>query len=240
MATLEAPRPHFLPADVDHLIATSPYMALARERRAVRFLEAQIDAGRECRATLLDYPACAIEPLEFFYTCLHSLGAFGPALFADLTAGTWRGVVWASWLALLRPHPTLRPPLARLLAARGPALPHNRWLIEAAARAASGRDDDAPIARAAETIRALLAPVPAPATPIRRVPDDAERALIATEARRVGAIYRVSGAQAARAAIEASPARTWWTPYPAWAAAWKAAGRPTAWPCRLQAAHPDP
>jgi hypothetical protein len=89
------PVTHFKP-DVAHFVAGSPYLELSEPTRALRFLSRHVEAGEECVAALAGYPALSIEPLQFFYVCLRSLGALDVAFVESLlTEQSWRGLCGA-------------------------------------------------------------------------------------------------------------------------------------------------
>ena len=76
--------------DVVYFVLSSPYLQLAKPSAAERYLNRHLAAAEECLTDLAAYPRVLLEPLEFFYQCLRSLGALDlEALFSEYT---WRGV----------------------------------------------------------------------------------------------------------------------------------------------------
>lgn len=187
--------------DVGYFVRTSPSLVLARPGSAARFLAGQVLAGEECAAALRAYPGVRVEPLSFFYVCLQSLGALDQPFFEALVEGhTFRGVVWGSFLAMLRPCASLLGPLR----AAGPRAPHNAWLVACAVATIEGRapePEHAAVAGLAMRCRELLEGLPRPVVPLRPLPSAVERAQMERERARVRARYRSGGAEAARAAL---------------------------------------
>lgn len=203
--------------DVGYFVRTSPYLALAKPGSAARFLAGQVLAGEECAAALRAYPGVRVEPLWFFYVCLQSLGALDHAFFEALVAEhTFRGVVWGSFLALLRPSASFLGPLR----AAGPRAPHNAWLVACAVATIEGRAPDpehAEVADLAARCRGLLEGIPRPVVPLRPYPSAAELAQMARERERVRACYRGGGVNAARAAIRGTLVGYYAQDYVQWA-----------------------
>jgi hypothetical protein len=190
----------YLDKDVAYFVSQSPYLTLAKPRSAARFLQRQVTIGEDCWPALRRYPRERIEPLDFFYTCLHSLGALDQPFFEALLGHhTWRGVVWGSWLALLDPREAFSKPLRA--AAPGP---HNQWIVDAAMATIDGRDpppEGAEIAALAARFRDLLEGVPRPEVPLRHAPTPTEIAVMDGERALVRARYARGGADAALAAL---------------------------------------
>ena len=204
--------------DVAYFVATSPYLQLSKRAKAEPFLSRAVEAAEECRSTLAAYPRVQIEALEFFYTCLRSLGALdSPFIEALLSQHNWRGAVWGAWLAILEPAPHFLPAVSE---ARG-RWPHNDWLVECAFSAIQGAspppEQDA-ILRLAARCRELLRDVARPVTQLRRAPTEAEVAQMNEEQERVRAAYASGGAEAARAVLPGTLLEFYGQDYPTWAA----------------------
>lgn len=202
--------------DVGYFVRTSPYLVLARPGSAARFLAGQVLAGEECAAALRAYPRLRVEPLSFFYVCLQSLGALDQPFFEALVAEhTFRGVVWGSFLALLRPSASFLGPLR----AAGSRVPRNAWLVACAAATIEGRAPDlehAEVAGLAARCRGLLEGIPRPVVPLRPYPSAAALAQMERERERVRACYRRGGVDAARAAIRGTLVGSYAQDYAQW------------------------
>lgn len=191
----------YLGEDIAYFVRTSPYLALAKPKGAVAFLRPRVEAAEECRSVLHAYPDVRVEPLDFFYTCLHSLGALDQAFFeALLVDHTWRGVVWGAWLSMLAPERAFADPLR----AAGPKWPENRWLVDCALSTIEGRaaspEHEAVVALAARARRCLEG-VPRPGVSLRAEPTKAEIAQMARERERIALIYANMGTDAALRAL---------------------------------------
>lgn len=183
--------------DVGHFVYTSPYLALATPASAVAFLRRPVEAAEECRIALSEYPEVRIEPLDFFYTCLQSLGALDQAFLEGLLfEHTWRGVVWGAWLSMLAPRDTFAAPLRAV----GPRWPENEWLVECAISAIKGRAPPpqyVSLVDLATRCRRLLDGVKRPVVRLRLGPTDAEIARMAREREQIALVYARRGADAA-------------------------------------------
>lgn len=207
---------HYLERDVAYLLRKSPYLRLARLASALRFVRAQVEAGSECVETLALYPGLRIDALEFHYACLFGLGALDDDLLDDLlTEFNWRGVVWGSFLAMLRPRAAFAQPLSATIE----RVPRNRWLVESALDLLCGRQP-APERRAfvtaMEQLGSLLALAPDLPVPLRRMPTERQRAQLRTEQERIRAVYHQSGLTGALAAREGTLMALYTQPYLAW------------------------
>jgi len=160
--------------DVAYFVATSPYLQLSKRAKAEPFLSRAVEAAEECRSTFAAYPRVQIEALEFFYTCLRSLGTLDlPFIEGLLSQHNWRGAVWGAWLAILEPAPHFLPAVSE---ARG-RWPHNDWLVEcafSAIRGSSPSPEHETILQLAARCREILRDVPRPAIQLRRAPTEAE------------------------------------------------------------------
>jgi len=182
-------------------VRNSPYLRLAKPRGAESFLRRQVSLAEECLPALADYPRVLVEPLEFFYACLRSLGALtAPLIEALVRDCNWRGAVWGAWLAILEPRDEF---LAALESARG-RWPHNDWLIQSAIAAVRGQPSSAEHAAVLELgarCRELLRDVKRPVVPLRREPTEIQIAQMNREREIVRAAYAAGGSDAARAAL---------------------------------------
>lgn len=183
--------------DVAYFVRTSPYLTLANPQSATSFLRRQIEAAEECLLTLRAYPDLLVEPLSFLYTCLRSLGALDQAFFEALAHyHTWRGVVWAAWLALLEP----RAEFGDALRAARSMCPKNEWLVDCALSTIVGRPPGAQyevILALAQRYRRCLDGVSRPAMRLRPEPTAAEVAQMERERARIRSVYAEAGADAA-------------------------------------------
>jgi hypothetical protein len=187
----------YLTTDVAHFVSSSPYLAIAKPPGAAWFLQKHVEAAEECSVALRAYPGVRIEPLEFLYTCLQSLGALDQPFFEALVLDhTWRGAVWGSFLALLDPRPGFLDALRKA----GPQCPHNEWLIGGAISTIEGRapaPESEVVAALAERYRRVLQGVPRPVVRLRPAPTDAQIAEMRRESRQIGLVYERLGATAA-------------------------------------------
>ncbi len=208
--------PHYYERDVLYLLRRVDALRLGRIRSARSFLRDQVEAGRECSASLRGYPSLRIEALEFYYACLFSLAALDADLIADLCRLGWRGVVWAAFLAALAPGGSYAPVLR---AAMGGA-PQNRWLVALALhRIEGGPPLDgacAEIARLIDELGVNLEVAVRPEVALRRSPTGAEAELLAREREEVRSAYHRGGLVAAQAALAGTRWATYLLPYPAW------------------------
>ncbi len=203
--------------DVAHFLRESPYLALAKPASALRHLRRQLEAGEECAAALAEYPVLQIEPLEFFYTCLRSLGVLDQGFFETLLSElTWRGVVWGAWLAMIEPRTEF---LAPLLSVQSRVPEYNRWIVDGAVceiERRSPRPDQQDFMALAKRVRQLLALVPRPVGRIRRMPTTEEGATMAQERDRIRRCYAAEGADAALAMIPGTLAGFYAQDYRQW------------------------
>ncbi|MDI1475570.1 hypothetical protein [Polyangium sp. y55x31] len=213
--------------DVWYLLRQSPYLQLARARSAVPYLRRHLHAASVFAPVLGRYPSIRCERLEFFYLCLQSLGALDRTLFVELTSHyTWRGVVWAAWLAAIAPAPHYLDPLRR---AR-PNAPQNTWIVDVALHAIEGGgpapEPLAEGAACAQAFRDLLAPLPRPFVPLRRSPSEKDLDRLRAEQEEMRDIYRSEGADAARRFLAGTLHAEYVMPYPKWARAVLLQNRP--------------
>ena len=217
------PTHHFNDQDVLYLIRQAPVISLSRLGSATSFLRHCVEVGEDMRGLLALYPREKMEELEFFYTCLVSLGALDARLMSDLcTRFAWRGVVWGSWLALLQPDASLLPPLGAIEA----ELPHNRWVVDLALDVIEGRpprDEHRELAALAQEVRALLKDLPRPETPLRPAPTSEQLARMEEERQRVRRLYKAKGADAALELIKETSAQRHLMSHERWRAAMDAA-----------------
>ena len=204
--------------DVAHFVRTSPYLALAKPASAARFLQGQLQAAEECAAALTAYPGVRIEPLEFFYTCLRSLGALDLPFFeALMSEHSWRGVVWGAWLATLEPSTQFLPALV----GASNRWPVNDWLVRvaiASVREEVATDGGELVLAMARRCRELLREVKRPSVRLRRQPTEAEVAQMDREREQVRSTYGSLGAAAARAAMSGTLVGFYAEDYLTWAA----------------------
>lgn len=204
--------------DVAHFVARSPYLQLAKPPAARRFLRRNVQLAEECGPTLAAYPGVLVEPLEFFYRCLHSLGALDlDFMQALLSEHNWRGVVWGAWLAILEPGAHFEPALSSV---HGRS-PHNDWLVECALatiRGVSSSPEHAEILQLSARCRELLRDVKRPVVRLRREPTAVQYAQMNQEREGVRAAYASGGAEAARALLPGTLLELYSKSYPAWAA----------------------
>ncbi len=188
--------------DIAYFVGSSPYLTLAKPRGAVSFLMRRVEYAEECALALRAYPSVLIEPLEFFYTCLRSLGALDLPFFeALLLEHTWRGAVWASWLAMLEPSDALVGALRRA----GGRYPHNEWLVDCAISTIEGRapaPEHEAFVTLAERCRLALKAVPRPVMPLRPEPTEAEISLMNLEREHTRLCYKSMGPEAALQSIQ--------------------------------------
>lgn len=184
---------HYLRADIARLLGSIPKMTLAKPERALAFLKNVTRDGHELKNALACYPQMRIEPLDFHYVCLQSLGALNAHLISDLTKYYgWHGIVWASLIAALAPSETYAPYLTVAL----DAAPHNQWIVQVALGVIEGRDISGMDEHTAiiQTLRAQLSHLSLPATKLRTNPT--AKMAIDTQAR-VRDAYRRGGVSAA-------------------------------------------
>ncbi len=203
-------------SDLWYFIALGPYLALAKQDRALKLLRQKARDLVEFRKVIPQFPNIQIEELEFWYRTLRGIGALDvQSLEAMVTRCSWRGVVWGGWLALMNP----RPEFAAVLA----AIPSNEHGNEWAARCALAEIEGRSIAgeyeemrRLAQLCRHCLATVPVVHMPLRVVPLEAEREMWELERIRIHEAYRRGGVDVARQHIRMSRYAEWIMPYPQW------------------------
>jgi hypothetical protein len=204
--------------DVGHLLSTSPYLQLSKPPGAEQFLRRQIAYAEECYATVADYPQIQVEPLEFFYTCLRSLGALDVPLIETLVREcSWRGAVWAAWLTILEPREEFLPALRSV----DGAWRHNDWLVQCAKASVPGQPTATahePILALGSRCRQLLQGVKRPVTPLRSNPTDVQIAQMDRERELVRTAYAGGGAEAARAVLRGTLLQYYTEDYMTWAA----------------------
>ena len=214
MQSANATQAFYFADDIFYLIRSSPYLQLSRERSAHSFLQRQADAGEECKETLASYPQIRIEALDFFYTCLQSLGAPNRELIHDLLrCGSWRGVVWGTWLALLAPHHHFAEELRRVEA----QFPEQKWLIACALAEIEGQSPPLPeFSHTVHRIRICLAPIPRPSIELRQGPSVEQLATMERERKSMRELYRRMGADAVRKALPSTLLATYFDDLDVW------------------------
>jgi hypothetical protein len=174
--------------------------------------------AEECFTPLADYPHVLVEPLEFFYTCLRSLGALDVPLIETLVRDCyWRGFVWAAWLTILEPREQFLPALS---SASG-RWPYNDWLGQCAVAAVRAQPTicaHEPILALGARCRELLRGVKRPATPLRSEPTNEQVAQMNRERELVRTTYVGGGAEAARAVLRGTLLEYYTEDYRTWAA----------------------
>lgn len=204
--------------DVGYFVRRSPYLFLKKPDEAARFLRRQLEIADECLPALAAYPKVLIEPLEFFYTCLRSLGALDQPFFEVLLSEhTWRGAVWGAWLAILDPREVFLPALRDVR----DRWPHNDWLVEcaeSAIRGSSTTTEHDSVTRLGARCRELLRGVQRPVVPLRHEPTEVEVAQMKRETELVRSVYASGGAEAARALLPGTLLEFYTQDYPSWAA----------------------
>jgi hypothetical protein len=206
---------HYDADDIVHLMRNVDHMTLMRASSGLRLLRAQAHAVEAWRDFIPLYRSVRCQPLDFFYAYLQCLGAFDEPLLEDLlTACTWRGVIWGSWLVALAPQPHFRD---RLIEAR-PNAPRNQWIVDLGL-AVLDREQPQELAEhlaLLAQIRDALAPLPKPIIKLRRNPDPLQRRDFEKERSILRDIYRNEGLEAARAYMDASPWRALASAYQIW------------------------
>lgn len=195
---------HFHDADLLRLIGRVPYMRLAKPATAARYIEKLAADASELESVLIRYPAVLYEPLDDHYVLMRALGVLNESLVSDLTVHyTWRGIVWAAWLAALAPSAAYR---TALLAARSRA-PHNQWLVDLALSEIDGNEriGDAALRRDIRRLRKALQLVPWPQTALRVAPTGAELDLMKLEREQVKMGYFAGGCSGARKELARCP-----------------------------------
>lgn len=205
--------------DVGLLLSTSPYLQLSKPPAAEWFLRRQIAYAEECFTPLADYPRVLVEPLEFFYTCLRSLGALNVPLIETLVREcSWRGAVWAAWLTILEPREEFLPALRSV----DGAWRHNDWLVQCAKASVPGQPTTTcahePILALGSRCRELLRGVKRPVTRLRSEPTDVQIAQMNRERELVRTAYAGGGAEAARAVLRGTLLQYYAEDYATWAA----------------------
>ena len=186
------PLPNYATDEATRFVADLDPLTWSRRTSAARWLTRMVDTAEALRPVLRQFPAVKYEPLEAHYALLRALGTLDEKLVCDLCHHLgWRGAAVAAWLALLQPCLAYAAPLR----AGGRAAPGCHWITELAAAACEGRsvrDDDGLLPRV-HRLRAVLDGVPRPRVPLRRYPNEAERAAFVAAQARVRATYRTGG-----------------------------------------------
>ncbi len=192
-------------------------MALAKPSCAESYLRRRISHAEECYTPLSAYPDVLVEPLEFFYTCLRSLGALNVSLIETLVRElNWRGYVWAAWLTILEPREEFLPALVSMSG----RWPYNDWLGQcavAAVRAQSTISSHESILVLGARCRELLHGVKRPVTPLRSEPTKAQVAQMDREREIVRKMYASGGVKAARAVLRGTLVQYYAEDYVTWA-----------------------
>ena len=203
--------------DVGYLVSRSPYLQLSKPAEAERFLRQRISYAEECFTPLTEYPNVLVEPLEFFYTCLRSLGALNVPFIETLVCEwNWRGFVWAAWLTILEPREGF---LTAILSLNG-RWQHHDWLGQcaiAAVRQQMSCQHEA-VLTLGKRCRELLHGVKRPVTPLRREPTELQTAQMNRERELVRSAYTGGGAEAARAVLRGTLLEYYNEDYASWAA----------------------
>lgn len=111
------------------LLGHIPYVALAKQASAKRYVERLVRDAEELELMLLRYPQVKYEPLDPHYVLLKCMANLDAAFIDGLcNHSDWRGVVFAGWFAALRPDIVHRK---SLVAALGKSR-QNDWLLELA------------------------------------------------------------------------------------------------------------
>lgn len=193
---------NFLESDVLHLVSPVPYLQLAKRPSAERYIQRLATDATELEGILAQYPSVLYAPLEPHYALVRVLGVLNEELVEDLTLHyTWRGVVWAAWLAMLAPQRTYR---RHLLAARSRA-PRNQWLVDLALAEIEARMVDPDLQGNVRKLRRVLRLAPRPETKLRAAPTARQIEQLEREREKVRMAYRSGGSSGANRELAACP-----------------------------------
>ena len=206
----------YIVEDIAHFVMRAPYLELSRPPRAQSFLEYHLELLSQCYTGLDQFPRLQVEPLEFFYKTLWSLGILDrESLEIMLTQLTWRGIVWGGWLALMNPQAEF----ADLLANVETDLPDNLWPVQCAiARLESTpppdelRELDALATQARDALTsATLVPLP-----MRQALYETDRERFESQMQAVTDAYHQDGTDSALRALRGTRLQLAVMDYPRW------------------------
>ena len=124
--------------DFEYYLRKAPYQQLKNSGSGATFIKHELGNIRNYAKFIPEFPGTKCEPLEFLYQCHESLCAIDAMLFEDLLNSSWRGVVWASWLAAVTPFP--EPYMKKRLNGMIAGIKHNKWIVELALESLSNSD----------------------------------------------------------------------------------------------------
>lgn len=204
--------------DLGYLICRAPYLALATQERAQRFLGRQLDLAEQCFVSVASYPGQQVESLEFFYATLRGLGSLDATVLSAMCTSdglTWRGVVWGGWLALIRPRAVYEAALAAVpVDARG-----NHWAARCALsmiRTEGWPDEFRRVEEPVMQCRALLSGITPARRPLRHAVPVELLAQAATEKTLIAQAYRMGDEGEVQRIMGQSVLKEWRMSYPDW------------------------
>ena len=198
--------------DVAYFIRSGPYLKLMTNA-GLSFVRRATEQGRLYSRALANYPHTKCEPLDFHYLCLLNLGALDDLFFEDLLAINWRGIVWAAWLASLRPSNQYRDQLLNL---RSKVHERNKTIIDVAVAITDGTQPPhiEEHVRIIKEFSSQISSLPLPKVPLRRMPTDVSQFADVHDV--VKTIYRSEGTEAAIRYARTSTSYEYHFEYPAW------------------------
>ena len=170
---------------------------------ALRFWGQLRDDGTELAHMLRQYPSVKYQPLETLYAVCRAAVTLDEKLVFDLTTHyTWRGVVYASFLAALRPLPCY----ASYLQLARDRVPHNQWIVDLALNEILGTSSELHPThqKTLVDLRGHVEIFPGQVTKLRRTPTQEELLRLRVVTAEVADAYKKGGATKARAALDAS------------------------------------
>lgn len=149
-------------AETWRLLSYIPYLRLAKAGSAKHYLGRLVRDAEELKTMLLRYPQVKYEPLDPHYVLLKCMANLDAPFIDDLcNLSDWRGVVFASWFAALRPDAAYRNSLAATLGKSQ----QNDWLLELALAEIDDRiwTPDPELQQSIRRLRSCLQPLLEPA-----------------------------------------------------------------------------
>ena len=202
--------------DFGELLDWPSYIRLAKEPRAIRFSKKELHIIDRYSKFIPKYPEVKCEPLEFLYHCLKCVCAINTELVDDLVNSSWRGPVWASWLALITPYEN--ECFYQALTDVRKHEPEHHWIIDLALESCLGNSSSHELVAIAEKYKSYLSMMPKMDVPMRRWPTEEEEVIYYARCDMVKVIYKEKGTNAALRYLNKIKKFEWELSYKEWRA----------------------
>jgi len=200
--------------DFGELLDWPSYVRLAKEPSAIRFSKKELNMIEVYSKFVPKYPEVKCESLEFLYHCLKCVCAINTELVEDLVNSSWRGPVWASWLALITPYENDCFYLA--LSRVRKQVPEYHWIIDLALESYLGHSSSHELVTIANKYKSYLSMMPKIDVPMRLWPSEEEETIYYARCDMVKVVYKEKGTNAALSYLNKTKKFEWELSYKEW------------------------